>query len=200
MAERFALDRDRFVEIWFTEGRTRVLDERLEESLHDLQRLLDLGPDALSILKRARWETLQAHRLRCDRLFQEIRHYPVISAMLADAAVQGLDGDEANLDSPQTGHLAWILGLAGWPVVVRDNDRGWRVVRCGNFWATPTEEGEFSLERLCRGGFTTVLEAQTLEGLERLIDGSPRDPDREERPVAGAWGPVKSPWTRRSTV
>jgi GT2 family glycosyltransferase len=169
--ELFEEDRRLFAETWAAGGRPRRLPAALDGALRELRRLLELGPEAVRLLHRGR-EAMGAYRMRAWRLFEELRLYPVLPEMLAAAASHLLGGVEPDVNDPKTGHLAWLLGLAGRPVAVEADRRGWRVSLCGGWYATPAAEGDFSLARRRRGGYSQVQEADDLDALQRRIDAA----------------------------
>jgi GT2 family glycosyltransferase len=109
----FDQDRGLFAVTWVASGRCDALGERLGEALRELRRLLDLGPDALRLLRREGRETLAAYRQRAGRVYGELRHYPILPRMLSGAAVQMLAGATPDVRDPRTGHLACLLSLTG---------------------------------------------------------------------------------------
>jgi GT2 family glycosyltransferase len=168
--EQFDHDRRLFADAWRAGKCCLLPDECLAVPFRSLHRMLDLAPEVMHLLWRGRRECLIDYARRAARVFDEARLYPVLPQLLVDVALQALRTGERDIHDPQTGHLAWLLGLSGWPVEVEPDYRGYRIVLCGDFLAVPAKEGPFDLGRYRRGDYSQTHAAEDVEILKREID------------------------------
>jgi len=75
------------------------------------------------------------------------------------------------VDDPITGHVAFLLGLAGLqPVLFEEDFEGMNIIlQHFRYYALPQGEGEFNYERMSGNGHSRSFEADSPEGVKALI-------------------------------
>jgi hypothetical protein len=128
---------------------------------------------------------MTAFRQRAGQALVSIGAVPILRHALVQRAADLLGEGPPSVNDPGTGHLAWLLGLCGWPVLVEPDHLGHRIVLCERFYATPIREGSFDPVRYRAGGFRSVYAADSLAVLrERVRAGLP---DPLANPAGTTW-------------
>jgi len=170
-ARLFEEQRQRYLKNWVDSGRIRKLKQGIWRSIPEIHRLVEKGEEIERLIADGAKQPRDAFMRTADQLIRSLAAYPVFRLYVTSRALASIGAGPVRVDDPITGHIAFLLGLAGLqPVLFEEHFEGMKIVlQHFRYYALPQGEGEFNLERMRGNGYSRSLEADSLEALKALI-------------------------------
>lgn len=166
----FEQQRRMFVRNWMSTQRYKSIERDVWSKFPEMRELLDVPSQVDSLLSKDPVEDLDVFCKRAHEFFARLGPYPALLEYSRERIGAFLGEKRPAFDDPELGHLAFLLGFGGNPVLVEQNCNGLNIVFLnGHYYAIPQSEGSFDEERLASQGYSRSFQDASLTSLKRRI-------------------------------
>ncbi len=167
----FEEQRQEFEREWFLTTRFSMLEKDIFQRVQELQKQLKLSSQVKNLLTRPPAKSLNAFRAHATHLFNKLEPYQVLKKFIWDNICADLGKDFPNAGHEEKGHLIFLLGLCGHPVLIEQNYCGFNILFCHKtYYAIPETERVFDLDRIHRSDYFPFYMSEDLEDVKNQID------------------------------
>jgi GT2 family glycosyltransferase/ubiquinone/menaquinone biosynthesis C-methylase UbiE len=165
----FEMQRQHFVREWVDTGRYRQLEQGIWSKVPEIQNILNVAPQVDSLLAQQS-EDREQFRARALALFKSIREYPALVQWSSQRIWDALRHNPPQVDDPESGHLAFLLGCTPHAVLFEKGCNGLNIFLYNTeYFAVPEAEGRFDYERIRKGSYSQIYRAEDLNALKTRI-------------------------------
>lgn len=167
----FDRQRQHFVRTWIQTKRYKNIEQNAWGRIPALKEILDMPSELESLVVRNPKESLECFYKRAHVYFDRLKNYPVLIDYFRQRIWDLVGEKRPKLDDPKLGHLAFLLGFCGHPVLMGQSGNGFNIILWnGNYYAILPREGPFDPDRISKKGYTLFYQAATLELLKAQIN------------------------------
>jgi GT2 family glycosyltransferase len=167
----FEEQRLRYVDSWRDSGRIHALRQHVWPAIPEIACIDQIAGKIDRLLEQGATSDRNQFMQEATASVPHLAAYPFFKDHMARRVRKGLGDRQVRVDDPNTGHLAFLLGLTGLqPVLFEEGHEGMNIVlHDSRYFALPQTEGVFSWERMIRNGYSRSFEADSPETLKALI-------------------------------
>ncbi|CAB5093720.1 hypothetical protein D3OALGA1CA_1066 [Olavius algarvensis associated proteobacterium Delta 3] len=170
----FEKQRKYFESEWHDTGRFESLEEQVFSRVSEFEDLFQFTEDVNTLLHRKSSESLSDFRRRATEIYPKLAPYPALEKYLFDHAEKELAGEFPSAEHRKKGHLVFLFGLKGHPVLMKADFMGFHVIFCANrYYAIPATEPVFDVARIHKNGDRPRLSALSYEEILHAVTSSP---------------------------
>jgi len=163
--------RQYFREAWVNSGRMPALRRGVWKDIHEISWIAERTGEIDRLLAEGARQDRVDFMRDAAIVVRRLAAYPVLKDYIAQCTRIGLGGNQARVDDPKTGHLAFLLGLSGRQEVLFEAGFEEMNIVLQNFryYASPQAEGAFSYDRIIANDYSRSFEAEDPAALKSLI-------------------------------
>jgi glycosyltransferase involved in cell wall biosynthesis len=170
-AQLFEEQRQRYFEAWVTSGRIYKLKGGIWKTIPEIARTIEKAEEIDRFIAEGAKQPRDDFMRAATQLIRSLEPYPVFRLHITARAIESIGAGPVRVDDPVTGHIAFLLGLAGLqPVLFEEDFEGMNIIlQHFRYYALPQGEGEFNYKRMSGNGYSRSFEADSSEAVKTLI-------------------------------
>ncbi|MBX3328790.1 MAG: glycosyltransferase [Nitrospira sp.] len=166
----FEQQRQMFVRNWMPTQRYKNLEKDIWSNSPHMRELHSLPRELDALLSQNPAEDRDVYCKRAHEFFARLGPYPALLDYSRERIWASLGTKSPGFDDPELGHLVFLKGFYGYPVLIERNYDGFNIVFWnGRYYAIPQSDGFFDPERLANQGYSRSFQAASMDLLKIMI-------------------------------
>jgi SAM-dependent methyltransferase len=166
----FEQQRQMFVRKWMSTQRYKNLEKDVWSNFPHMRELTNLPSELEALLSHNWTEGRDVYCKRAHAFFARLGPYSTLVDYSRERIWASLGTKSPGFDDPELGHLVFLKGFYGYPVLIERDYDGLNIVFWkGHYYAIPQAEGFFDAERMTNGGYSRSFQATSLDLLKTMI-------------------------------